>query len=212
MDELRKKVEVNDRRSSAATDDASATAPLAEEAPSDANAMTAQDALAHESMWQQQAEEYLELAKRREAELRNALRRGEDDRAHAVGNAIEALIADLFPALDALAQAADLGSSGAGLQSSQGGPEGPPHSAAATNSKLLDGVQLTLRLLQKGLGKHGIEMVGVAGEPFDGHLHQALSVEDGDVEHETVAEVFAEGYRIGERVLKPALVKVLKPQ
>jgi molecular chaperone GrpE len=156
--------------------------------------MTSEDAQVQEQMWQARAAEYLDLAQRREAELRNALRRGESEREAAVSNAIEALIHDLFPALDALAQAA-----------------GAYKDTAEGENKLLDGVRGTLKLLKKGLHKHGIELIDEAGVPFDGHLHQALQVEDGEVEHETVAEVYAEGYRIGDRVLKPALVKVVKP-
>jgi molecular chaperone GrpE len=187
----KKKIEIEDKRHSA---NGAETAPLLEETQGSAAEMSADDAQAQAAMWQQQAEEYLELARRREAELRNALRRGEDDREVAVQNALEELIADLFPALDALAQAA-----------------GAYKDTADGENKLLDGVRATVKLLQKGLSKHGIEQVGTVGEPFDGHLHQALVVEDGEVERETVTEVYAEGYKMGERVLKPALVKVAKP-
>jgi len=186
MDEQRKKIEIDDRRASAEAD--GAEAPLLEEVG------PAQDNSA-ETDWQAKAAEYLDLARRKEAELRNALRRGVDEREHAVSNAIEALIHDLFPALDALAQAA-------GVYPAT--PEG--------ENKLLDGVRGTLKLMKKGLSKHGIEIIGAVGEPFDGHLHQALQVEEGDVADEQVAEVYAEGYRIGDRVLKPAMVKVVKPQ
>jgi molecular chaperone GrpE len=184
MDQQKKKIEIEDKRAGDA--DASAqAAPLLEE-----TGISEDVALD----WQAKATEYLDLARRKEAELRNALRRGEEDRKAAVSNAIEGLIHDLFPALDALTQA---------VGAFKGAPEG--------DNKLVDGVRGTLKLLQKGLSKHGIEVIAESGVPFDGHLHQALQVEDGDVQEETVAEVYSDGYRIGDRVLKPALVKVVKP-
>jgi len=184
MDQHNKKIEIEDKRAGA--EESSATQLLEEVSPSEDNSA--------ELDWQTKAHEYLDLAKRKEAELRNALRRGEEDRKAAVSNAIEGLIHDLFPALDALTQAVGA------------------FKEAEGESKLVDGVRGTLKLLQKGLSKHGIEIIGESGVLFDGHLHQALQVEDGNVNEETVAEVYAEGYRIGDRVLKPALVKVIKPQ
>jgi molecular chaperone GrpE len=182
MEQEKKKVEIEDNPAGAGGSEA---APLLEETG------VSEDVAID---WQAKATEYLELAKRKEAELRNALRRGEEDRKASVTNAIEGLIGDLFPALDALTQA---------VGAFKDSPEG--------DNKLVDGVRGTLRLLQKGLGKHGIEVIAETGVPFDGNLHQALQVEDGDVNEEIVAEVYSDGYKIGDRVLKPALVKVVKP-
>ena len=144
---------------------------------------------------EEQAAQYLELAKRREAEFRNYRRRVQKDVEDARRFAVEALLADLFPALDGLAQAA---------ATFKDTPDG--------DNALLDGVRRTVKSLDGAMLKHGIEKIGDAPVPFDGELHQALSVEDSDqVADPTVVEVYVEGYRLGSTVLKPAMVRVVKP-
>lgn len=144
---------------------------------------------------EEQAAQYLELAQRREAEFRNYRRRVQKDVEDARRFAVEALLADLFPALDGLAQAA---------ASFKDTPDG--------ENPLLDGVRRTVKSLDGAMLKHGIEKIGDAPVPFDGELHQALSVEDSaEVAEPTVVEVFVEGYRLGSTVLKPAMVRVVKP-
>jgi len=87
---------------------------------------------------------------------------------------VEGLLADLFPALDGLAQAAHTYS---------GKPEGA--------DPLLDGVRRTVKSLESALSKHGVKKINETGVPFDARLHQALSVEDSaDAAAETVAEVY----------------------
>lgn len=144
---------------------------------------------------EEQAAQYLELAQRREAEFRNYRRRVQKDVEDARRFAVEALLADLFPALDGLAQAA---------ATFKDTPDG--------DNALLDGVRRTVKSLDSAMLKHGIEKIGDAPVPFDGELHQALSVEDSaEVAEPTVVEVFVEGYRLGSTVLKPAMVRVVKP-
>jgi molecular chaperone GrpE len=76
---------------------------------------------------------------------------------------------------------------------------------------LLDGVELTERELQKMLEKHGIKKFAPLGEKFDPNLHQAMfEVPDSAVPPGMVAQVVQAGYKIGERVLRPALVGVSK--
>jgi molecular chaperone GrpE len=76
---------------------------------------------------------------------------------------------------------------------------------------LLDGVELTERELQKMLEKHGIKKFEPLGEKFDPNLHQAMfEVPDPAVPPGMVAQVVQAGYKIGERVLRPALVGVSK--
>jgi molecular chaperone GrpE len=76
---------------------------------------------------------------------------------------------------------------------------------------LLDGVELTERELQKMLEKHGIKKFEPLGEKFDPNLHQAMfEVPDPTVPPGMVAQVVQPGYKIGERVLRPALVGVSK--
>ena len=76
---------------------------------------------------------------------------------------------------------------------------------------LLDGVELTERELLKTLEKHGIRKFEPLGEKFDPNLHQAMyEVPDPALPPGTVVQVVQAGYKIGERILRPAMVAVSK--
>jgi molecular chaperone GrpE len=76
---------------------------------------------------------------------------------------------------------------------------------------LLDGVELTERELLKVMEKHGITKLEPKGQKFDPNLHQAMfELPDPSVPHGTVVQVMQPGYKIGERVLRPAMVGVSK--
>ena len=76
---------------------------------------------------------------------------------------------------------------------------------------LLDGVELTERELLKVLEKHGIAKIEPMGQKFDPNLHQAMfELPDPSVPAGTVVQVVQSGYKIGERVLRPALVGIAK--
>lgn len=71
------------------------------------------------------------------------------------------------------------------------------------------GVDMVLRQFMDALHKIGLESVGVEGEPFDPNVHNAVMREDADgIDTETVTAVFQKGYKLGDRVLRPAMVKV----
>lgn len=71
------------------------------------------------------------------------------------------------------------------------------------------GVELTMRQLKEALQTLGLEEIDALGQPFDPALHNAVMREDAeDVDTETVTEVFQKGYKLGDRVLRPAMVKV----
>src|SRR5262245_15929099 len=76
---------------------------------------------------------------------------------------------------------------------------------------LLDGVELTERELMKVMEKHGISRLEPQGQKFDPNLHQAMfEIPDTTVPAGMVVQVVQPGYKIGERVLRPALVGVSK--
>jgi molecular chaperone GrpE len=76
---------------------------------------------------------------------------------------------------------------------------------------LLDGVELTERELIKVMEKHGITRLEPQGQKFDPNLHQAMfEIPDATVSAGTVVQVVQPGYKIGERVLRPALVGIAK--
>ena len=71
------------------------------------------------------------------------------------------------------------------------------------------GVEMTLKQLYDSLSALGAEAFGEPGEPFDPNLHNGVMHEDNDALPENcIAEVFMKGYRIGDRVIRHATVKV----
>jgi molecular chaperone GrpE len=76
---------------------------------------------------------------------------------------------------------------------------------------LLDGVKITYDELKKILANRGIESYDATGKPFDPHHHEAVMQEASDKHPPmTVVQTFQQGYRLGERILRPAKVKVSK--
>lgn len=76
---------------------------------------------------------------------------------------------------------------------------------------LFEGVELTERELLKALDKAGVTKFNPEGEKFDPNLHQAMfEMPDESKPNNSVAQVVQEGYKIGERVLRPAMVGVAK--
>ena len=76
---------------------------------------------------------------------------------------------------------------------------------------LLDGISMTERELQTTLEKHKVKKMSPEGDKFDPNFHQAMfEVENKEVPNNTVVEVIQDGYVIGERMLRPAMVGVAK--
>lgn len=81
--------------------------------------------------------------------------------------------------------------------------------AAPDGEEYKKGVEMVIRQLEETLVSMGLEEIPALGEVFDPEIHHAVMREDADgVEPETVTEVFQKGYRLGNRVLRPAMVKV----
>ncbi|HET9903660.1 MAG TPA: nucleotide exchange factor GrpE [Xanthobacteraceae bacterium] len=133
------------------------------------------------------------------AEMENLRRRTEREIADARAYGIAAFARDMISVADNMRRA--LAATPAELR----------QSAEAGVKSLIDGVELTERELAKALEKHGIRRLEPMGQKFDPHLHQAmLEVPDESVPAGTVVQVMQDGYTIGERVLRPALVGVAK--
>jgi len=82
-------------------------------------------------------------------------------------------------------------------------PEGDP---------LLDGLRLVTRQFEDALHSAGVTPIDAEGQPFDPALHEAIGGEESaEVEHDTVLDVLQPGYRLHDRVLRPALVRVAHP-
>lgn len=76
---------------------------------------------------------------------------------------------------------------------------------------LTEGVAATLRQLDAAFENHGIERIDPVGQPFDHNLHQAMFEDpDSDQPPGTVVQVIQQGYKIHDRLLRPAMVGVAK--
>lgn len=81
--------------------------------------------------------------------------------------------------------------------------------AAPAGEEYKAGVDLVMRQFMEALHKLGLEEIPASGVPFDPNVHHAVMREDADgVEADTVTEVYQKGYMVGDRVLRPAMVKV----
>jgi len=71
------------------------------------------------------------------------------------------------------------------------------------------GVELTMKGLQDAMAKLGVELIPAMGETFDPNFHNAvMHVDDDAVEENTVVDVFQQGFKCGEKVIRFAMVKV----
>ena len=71
------------------------------------------------------------------------------------------------------------------------------------------GVQGVVKQFEKTLADMGVERIKTVGEPFDPRYHEAISMdEDSEGEHEVVSEELQPGYRLGDEVIRHAMVRV----
>lgn len=81
--------------------------------------------------------------------------------------------------------------------------------AATTAEALREGKELTLKMLGKVLADHGLEEIDPRGEPFNPELHEAMTMQpSAEVPENTVLEVLQKGYRLHDRLIRPARVVV----
>jgi len=77
------------------------------------------------------------------------------------------------------------------------------------NDSWADGMELIARKFQSVLEAEGVTLIEAAGQPFDPNFHEAISSEPSeDVESGYVIDVVQNGYMLGERVIRPAMVRV----
>lgn len=80
----------------------------------------------------------------------------------------------------------------------------------ASDESMKNGVELTLKQLKATFDKFKLTEINPAGEKFDPHRHQAISMVESDAEPNTVVQVLQKGYLLHERVIRPALVTVTR--
>jgi molecular chaperone GrpE len=76
------------------------------------------------------------------------------------------------------------------------------------SNEYIKGVQGVVKQFEKTLGGVGVERIKTVGEPFDPALHEAVSMEEGDGTKEIVSEELQSGYKLGNEVIRHAMVKV----
>jgi molecular chaperone GrpE len=129
---------------------------------------------------------------RRQAEFENYRKRVERERSVLYQRGRDDVLLQFLPVVDNFERALE------SLESSEGDAEALRH-----------GVELIHKQFKDALSKFGLEPVESVGQTFDPHLHEAVTTEPSDKHKEnTIIEEFQRGYRIGNKLLRPAKVKV----
>ncbi len=82
-------------------------------------------------------------------------------------------------------------------------------SADSASADFAKGVEMTIKGFKETLTQLGLQEIDPKGEPFDANYHQAvMRVDDDTLEENTVVEVFQKGYKVGDILLRPAMVSV----
>jgi molecular chaperone GrpE len=139
------------------------------------------------SQLQRQLAERTADLQRLQAEYANYRKRVDRDRATVREHAVAAALSELLPVLDAIGQAREHG-------------------------ELSGGFKSVADSLQAAVGKLGLVSYGQRGDAFDPKIHEALThTYSPDVAEDTAVEIFQPGYKVGERILRPARVAVAAP-
>jgi len=140
------------------------------------------------ALLEKERDEYLNDLKRVAADFENYRRRAARDQESLVARAHERLVKELLPVLDDLERALEA-------------------AAEHEEAKLEEGVRLVHRELSQALAKEGLVEIETNGR-FDPHVHEALLSQPSEADEGTVIEVIQKGYRLGDRVLRPARVVI----
>jgi molecular chaperone GrpE len=140
----------------------------------------------------QERDDYLDRLQRLKAEFDNYRKREARLQSERAQHATERLVKELLPVVDDLERA---------LQAAEEHEE----------AKLEEGVRLVHRALRDTLAREGLEEIETNGK-FDPHVHESLLSQPSDAEEGSVIEVVQKGYRLGDRVLRPARVVIAAPK
>ena len=140
------------------------------------------------ALLERERDEYLADLKRVAAEFDNFRKRAARDHENIVSRAHERLVKELLPVLDDLERA---------LVAAEEHEE----------AKLEEGVRLVHRELRSALGREGLVEIETDGA-FDPHVHEALLTQPSEQADGAILEVIQKGYRLGDRVLRPARVVI----
>ena len=140
---------------------------------------------------QKERDEYLDTLKRSQADFQNFRRRNQTVRAEGYADGAGEVLTAALATIDNLERALDAAK------------------AAGEGESLINGVQMTLNQFMESMKKFGLEEIPAKGEKFDPELHNAVMREEAEgVEPGTVLEVFQKGYRVKDKIIRYAMVKV----
>jgi molecular chaperone GrpE len=140
---------------------------------------------------QQELADLRDRSMRTLADFDNFRKRSERERQELRRYAVTEPMRDLLEVVDNLERALDAGGSAEDLK---------------------QGVEMIARQLKDLMRRNGVEAVDAEGQPFDPSVHEAVQRHDSEeVTEQTVAEVYQKGYRIHDRLLRPAMVSVAVP-
>lgn len=141
-------------------------------------------------------QELQDLAARRQADFDNYRKRVERERSETYNRVVADVVGQLLPVMDNLRRAHE-------AESSVGATESQEF------RNFLHGVELISKQLNAVLESLGIEPVPTVGQRFDPHVHEAIATGQTDeFEPDVVMQEIVRGYRLGEKLLRPAMVKV----
>ena len=136
-----------------------------------------------------QRDEYLDSLRRTQADFQNFKRRNQTARSDGYADGVCEALTALLPAIDNLERALDAADT------------------AGVSDGLTEGVKMTLSTMLDGLKRFGFEEVPALGETFDPEKHNAVMREAGD-EPGKILEVFQKGYKVKDKIIRYAMVKV----
>lgn len=134
---------------------------------------------------------------RERAEFTNYRKRAQGDRLAAQQQAAFSLLEKLMPVFDSFDQ----------LFTMKKGAAEP-----LTLDKFFEGASIIQKQMWDAFSEAGLSEIDPLGQPYDANSMEAIGIEEGDVDHETVTAVYQKGYIAQERVLRPARVVVTKPK
>lgn len=140
-----------------------------------------------------------ELSRRRQTDFDNFKKRTERDKSDTFSNQLGNLAIGVLPVLDNLDRAMEAASKIA-------------HQKSADFQQFFDGIVLVNKQLNEVLSEMGVKPIASTGELFDPHFHEAVATEETDeFESNVVLEEMLRGYLLGDKVIRPSMVKVSKP-
>ena len=126
---------------------------------------------------------------RKAAEFENFRKRTNNEKAGMYNNGVRDTVEKLLPVIDNFERAVEM--------------------SEEKESSLYKGVEMILKQFLEIIASLGVEEIPALGEPFDPNVHSAvMHVEDEKCDENVVVEVFQKGYRLGDRVIRPSMVKV----